>query len=179
MDKIHPAPSEFTAAQIEADPILRYFHYAYLPKVLGEISSPFCSLAAHIVLELPRNAERSVALRKLLEAKDAAVRANVGELQARSEIFYDRLLAESRELENRIEKLEAFIHGDGYNSLEGDQQGLLGVQLRAMREYADTLGLRIRHLGDRSIYDRTVEEIGAGVRLIGGDQSETPPPFKA
>lgn len=31
----------------------------------------------HIVTSLPRNAERTVALRKLLEAKDAAVRANV------------------------------------------------------------------------------------------------------
>lgn len=36
---------------------------------------PFCELAYTIVGSLPRNAERSVALRKLLEAKDAAVRA--------------------------------------------------------------------------------------------------------
>ena len=34
-------------------------------------------LARQLVEALPRNAERSVALRKLLEAKDAAVRANV------------------------------------------------------------------------------------------------------
>lgn len=77
MEKIHPAPTEFTQVQLDADPILRYFYYAHLPFPLQEISSAFCSLAAFLVETLPRNAERSVALRKLLEAKDAGVRANV------------------------------------------------------------------------------------------------------
>lgn len=62
---------------IAADGILRYFHYSHLPPVLQAASRPFCDLARHIVESLPRNAERTVALRKLLEAKDAAVRANV------------------------------------------------------------------------------------------------------
>lgn len=74
---IHPAPDEFTPEALALDPILRYFHYSHLPPVLQAASQPFCSLAAHIVRTLPRNPERSVALRKLLEAKDAAVRANV------------------------------------------------------------------------------------------------------
>lgn len=74
---IHPAPAEFTPEQIAADAILRYFHYPHLPPVLQSASKPFCDLARHIVETLPRNAERTVALRKLLEAKDAAVRANV------------------------------------------------------------------------------------------------------
>lgn len=74
---IHPAPSEFSAEQLAADPILRYFHYAHLPPFLQASSKPFCDLARHLVETLPRNAERSVALRKLLEAKDAGVRANV------------------------------------------------------------------------------------------------------
>tara|TARA_A100000171_G_C2133355_1_gene148226 strand:+ start:2500 stop:2757 length:258 start_codon:yes stop_codon:yes gene_type:complete len=76
--KIHPAPSEFTPEQIDRDPILRFFHYSHLPESLQGSSKPFCDLAAHIIETVPRNAERSVALRKLLEAKDAAVRANVG-----------------------------------------------------------------------------------------------------
>ena len=76
--EIHPAPSEFSPYQLTMDPILRYFHYSHLPAALQEASKPFCDLAGHIVRTLPRNAERSVALRKLLEAKDAAVRANVG-----------------------------------------------------------------------------------------------------
>ncbi|WP_019053598.1 hypothetical protein [Sphingobium xenophagum] len=77
MSDIHPAPAEFSADQIAADAILRYFHYSHLPTVLQAASRPFCELARHIVETLPRNPERTVALRKLLEAKDAAVRANV------------------------------------------------------------------------------------------------------
>ena len=76
-DAIHPAPTEFSVEQLSTDPILRYFHYSHLPQSLQGASKPFCELAAHIVESLPRNAERTVALRKLLEAKDAAVRANV------------------------------------------------------------------------------------------------------
>jgi hypothetical protein len=74
-NEIHPAPQEFTADQLAADPILRFFHYAHLPTILQERSKPFCDLARHIVETTPRNAERTVALRKLLEAKDAGVRA--------------------------------------------------------------------------------------------------------
>jgi hypothetical protein len=76
--EIHPAPERFTEDQLAADPILRYFHFAHLPPQLQNASMKFCELAAFIVGSLPRNAERTVALRKLLEAKDAAVRANVG-----------------------------------------------------------------------------------------------------
>lgn len=77
-DGIHPAPIEFTDTELEQDQILRYFHYAHLPPQLAEHSRPFCELAARLVRTLPRNPERTVALRKLLEAKDAAVRANLG-----------------------------------------------------------------------------------------------------
>jgi len=76
-DEVHPAPLEFDANQLATDPILRYFHYGHLPRTLQAASQPFCQLAAFVVETLPRNAERTVALRKLLEAKDAAVRANV------------------------------------------------------------------------------------------------------
>lgn len=75
---IHPAPQEFTPDQLTVDHILRFFHYAHLPAVLQIRSKPFCDLARLIVETTPRNPERTVALRKLLEAKDAAVRAHVG-----------------------------------------------------------------------------------------------------
>jgi len=61
--------------------IMQFFAYAHLPASLQLISKPFADLANSIVsedgnnLSLPRNPERTVALRKLLEAKDAAVRA--------------------------------------------------------------------------------------------------------
>lgn len=57
------------------EPIMQYFTYAHLPERLQEVSMPFCEAAERVHRTLPRNPERSVALRKLLEAKDAAVRA--------------------------------------------------------------------------------------------------------
>lgn len=57
------------------DPIMQYFAYAHLPERLQTVSRPFGELAEWIIRNLPRNPERTVALRKLLEGKDAAVRA--------------------------------------------------------------------------------------------------------
>ena len=57
--------------------IIQFFAYEHLPITLQEVSKPFCELANAIVLVLPRNPERTVALRKLLESKDAAVRASL------------------------------------------------------------------------------------------------------
>lgn len=71
------------------DHILQFFSFGHLPPHLAAVSKPFCELAMAIVYgdnvpesgtvtigaALPRNPERTVALRKLLEAKDAAVRA--------------------------------------------------------------------------------------------------------
>ena len=57
--------------------ILQFFAYAHLPPHLQAVSKPFGDMAQQIVDTLPRNPERTVALRKLLESKDAAVRALV------------------------------------------------------------------------------------------------------
>jgi hypothetical protein len=59
------------------EPILQFFAYAHLPAHLQAVSQRFSDLAQHIMSTLPRNPERTVALRKLLEAKDAAVRARL------------------------------------------------------------------------------------------------------
>lgn len=61
----------------EVEPILQFFAYDHLPAHLKAVSRPFGVLAVEIVGDLPRNPERTVALRKLLEAKDAAVRARL------------------------------------------------------------------------------------------------------
>lgn len=55
--------------------IHQFFAYDHLPHHLQDVSKPFCELANFVIATLPRNPERTVALRKLLEAKDAAVRA--------------------------------------------------------------------------------------------------------
>jgi hypothetical protein len=57
------------------EPILQFFAYEHLPRELAEVSMHFARLARELITTLPRNAERTIALRKLLEAKDAAVRA--------------------------------------------------------------------------------------------------------
>lgn len=57
--------------------LLQYFSYSHLPPQMQVFSKPFCELAWEIVKTLPRNPERTTALRKLLEAKDCAVRAAI------------------------------------------------------------------------------------------------------
>jgi hypothetical protein len=54
------------------DRMLQFFAYEHLPPHLQGVSKPFGDLASTIVETLPSNAERTVALRKLLEAKDCA-----------------------------------------------------------------------------------------------------------
>lgn len=57
--------------------IMQFFAWTHLPAHLAEVSKPFGELAEQIVEKLPRGPERTVALRKLLESKDAAVRARL------------------------------------------------------------------------------------------------------
>lgn len=56
--------------------ILEHFEYGHLPQPLADVSAPFCELARRVAVTL-EGPEATVALRKLLEAKDAAVRAKV------------------------------------------------------------------------------------------------------
>lgn len=58
--------------------VLRFFAFAHLPEHLQAVSRPFLSVAVDVALrEGADGPETTVALRKLLEAKDAAVRAVV------------------------------------------------------------------------------------------------------
>jgi hypothetical protein len=57
------------------EPMLQFFEFEHLPAHLAAVSQPFGVLAAELVNTVPRNPERTAALRKLLEAKDCAVRA--------------------------------------------------------------------------------------------------------
>ena len=54
--------------------LLRFFEYKHLPDFLQAVSQPFHSMAVFLT-QLPDNPEKSTAFRKLLEAKDCAVRA--------------------------------------------------------------------------------------------------------
>lgn len=57
------------------DHLLQFFEYEHLPEHLQKVSKPFGDMARDLAASLPRNAESTTALRKLLEAKDCAVRA--------------------------------------------------------------------------------------------------------
>jgi len=67
--------SHLVTATGREEPLLQFFAYAHLPEPLQAVSRPFGELAIDIVGMCPRNPERTVALRKLLEAKDCCVRA--------------------------------------------------------------------------------------------------------
>ena len=58
-------------------PILRYFAYEHLPPRLQAVSKPIGDLARQMDGLLPDGAEKSAGLRKLLEAKDCLVRAQL------------------------------------------------------------------------------------------------------
>lgn len=63
---------------MEYDFLLQFFKYDHLPEHLQKISKPFADMAIDMFYKLPSNPERTMCIRKLLEAKDCAVRANVG-----------------------------------------------------------------------------------------------------
>lgn len=63
-----------------AHPLIRWFHHAHLPESLRKVSVPFAVLAVELDDILSDGSEKTVALRKLLEAKDAAVRQRVADV---------------------------------------------------------------------------------------------------
>ena len=73
LDKVKKQLDSLKPSQKER--MLQFFSYEHLPEHLQQVSKPFCDLAFDIVKHLPSNPERVVCLRKLLEAKDCAVRA--------------------------------------------------------------------------------------------------------
>ncbi len=72
--------SEKTQSEIDTpgeDRMMKWFAFEHLPPHLRTVSSSFHGLATDIITNLKPGPERTAALRKLLEAKDAAVRAAV------------------------------------------------------------------------------------------------------
>lgn len=70
-------PSPHYPTDVAANhPLMRYFEFQHLPEgILRDTSMRFSNLACDIDAELPNGSEKTMALRKLLEAKDAAVRS--------------------------------------------------------------------------------------------------------
>lgn len=68
MADVPPVDRSARALTDNPEPMLQFFKYEHLPPLLKDASKLFCDLAEKIVSEFPRNPERTVALRKLLEA---------------------------------------------------------------------------------------------------------------
>jgi hypothetical protein len=62
---------------MDEDRMMKWFDCTHLPNELIEVSQPFGLMARKLCHDLQPGPERTVALRKLVEAKDAAVRAAV------------------------------------------------------------------------------------------------------
>ncbi len=77
----HPNPEapEVVTPPRKSSYLMQFFEYAHLPEHLQVASRPFGELARTMDQTLPDNPEKSTALRKLLEAKDCAVRALIFE----------------------------------------------------------------------------------------------------
>jgi len=77
-DEMEDFEALFARAMDAASPpvkhVLQYFKFAHLPRALQPAGRAFAELAVDVA-NGPQNPETTVALRKLLEAKDAAVRA--------------------------------------------------------------------------------------------------------
>lgn len=66
-----------TSTEIRAHPILVHFRFEHLPTRLQSTLALYSALAANIVRQPGRPCpERTVALRKLLESRDAALRSS-------------------------------------------------------------------------------------------------------
>lgn len=78
MTKPDPTSSRDRETSLRLFPVLRWFDFDHLPYALRAVSEPFCELAWTVACNrFADQAETEVALRKLLEAKDAAVRAAI------------------------------------------------------------------------------------------------------
>jgi hypothetical protein len=69
--------AETLEAKRVAEPLLAFFVFAHLPPHLAAVSKPFAEVADRIVQTLPPCRMREIALEKLIESKDAAVRARI------------------------------------------------------------------------------------------------------
>lgn len=77
MNDADKTPIDSATPPAPADRMLKWFKYDRLPEHLRRTSMPFAMLAESICVNVEPGPERTVALRKLLESKDAAVRATL------------------------------------------------------------------------------------------------------
>lgn len=141
---------------------IKYFAFAHLPAHLQAVSKPIGELAEQFERQLADGAEKSAGMRKLLEAKDCFVRAaldapkleianvtTVEQVRPRPAPaiglppHQQRVIEEKRDLDERKQKLEAFLDTPTFAQLDDSEQGRLHAQHAAMVDYSRVLGDRI------------------------------------
>lgn len=65
--------------------LMKWFAFAHLPAHLQAVSAPCADLARAMDEALPEGPEKTAGLRKLLEAKDCFVRAQIEAREAKAE----------------------------------------------------------------------------------------------
>jgi len=133
--------------------IMQYFAFEHLPPHLQAVSKLFAMLAAELAKMSP-TPELTVALRKLLESKDATVRAALPQLTptdvaemmagwAEPSSARERVVLELAALEDKTSRLAPFLASEKFASLPDDARQLLERQDATMREYAEILRARL------------------------------------
>ncbi len=127
---------------------IKYFAYAHLPAALQVVSKPIGDLAHQLEAQLPEGAEKSAGMRKLLEAKDCFVRAALDAPKQEPQAVQlpphqQRVVVEASDLDERLQKLSAFIDGDAFKAIDSDEQARLVTQAGAMASYLAVLQERI------------------------------------
>jgi len=77
MSKARPEQKKDDENRPPEERMLKFFAYGHLPEPAKAVSSEFATIAHMLADNIKPGPERTVALRKLLEAKDAAVRATL------------------------------------------------------------------------------------------------------
>ena len=67
--------------------------------------------------------------------------------------FFQRVVTEKSELDEKIAKLEAFTKSDAFNGIDNVQRGLLKIQLNAMATYSQVLEERLWRLSPQESID--------------------------
>ena len=97
--------------------------------------------------EIGRKISRENARDKVWELEGYLLQQRLSEVAAVPSDFRDRVRAEAAELDDRINKLAAFLPSDTFNNLSKDEQDRLTSQLAAMQDYSACLSERIRAFG--------------------------------
>lgn len=80
-DKL-PEPEKREPPPDPRNRMVKWFAYSHLPQPLQEVSAMFAGVATWMLDNVHAGPEATVAMRKLLEAKDAAVRAAMDPVRA-------------------------------------------------------------------------------------------------